>query len=52
MFTTWPRPLAIIAGRSIGGTPFLEHTTAEIDRIIAVNTIALMYLTRVLNSKT
>jgi all-trans-retinol dehydrogenase (NAD+) len=30
------------------GKPFVEHTAAEIDRTIAVNTTALMYLTRVL----
>jgi all-trans-retinol dehydrogenase (NAD+) len=32
----------------IVGKPFVEHTTAEIDHTIAVNTTALMYLTRVL----
>jgi short-subunit dehydrogenase len=30
----------------IVGKPFVEHTTAEMDRTIAVNTTALMYLTR------
>jgi all-trans-retinol dehydrogenase (NAD+) len=45
---TGPVDILVNNAGVIVGKPFVEHTTAEIDRTLAVNTTALMHLTRAL----